>query len=322
MAEAPAAGAAAGDVKIEGAAAAGADVGKGAEGAAGAGTILDKAGDGAAAAAAAAGAANGKDGVIEPLSADWRERMAGGNEKHLAQLKRFTTPAAVAEHLLTERQRISKGNVLPEKATSEQIAEYRKENGIPEKPEGYLEKLPESLKFTDAEKPLVDKFTAALHGLNAKPEVVHGALAAYNEVRAEAEQKRIQLNETRKAEGIAALRQEWGTDNERNLNVIGNVLAAMPEDARTALSSARTADGVMLFNNPAVLKALAQMGLDINPAYSVLPGSSDPVKGMATEIEQIEAIMKGADSQKYWGDPKMQARYRELLGARASMPRT
>lgn len=280
-----------------------------------AGTILDPAAPAAPSPAAPA------PGAVEALPENWRERMAAGNDKYLAQLKRFQTPAAVAEHLLTERQRISKGNVLPEKATPEQITEYRKENGIPEKPEGYLEKLPEGLKFTDAEKPLVDKFTAALHGQNAKPEVVHAALGAYNEVRAEAEQQRIQLNEVRKAEGIAALKQEWGADNERNLNVIGNVLAAMPEDARTALSSARTADGVMLFNNPSVLKALAQMGLDINPAYSVLPGSADPVKGMATEIETIEKTMR-EEPDKYWNGASgaaMQNRYRELLGARERM---
>lgn len=283
-----------------------------------AGTILDPPNPAAPPAPAPA------PGTTEALPENWRERMAAGNEKYLAQLKRFQTPAAVAEHLLTERQRISKGNVLPDKPTPEQITEYRKENGIPEKPEGYLEKLPDGLKFTDAERPLIDKFTAALHGQNAKSEVVHAALSAYNEVRVEAEQQRIALNETKKAEGIATLKQEWGADNDRNLNVIGNVLAAMPEDARTALASARGPDGVMLFNNPAVLKALAQMGLDINPAYSVLPGSADPVKGMATEIETIEKTMRD-EPDKYWNGAAgaaMQNRYRELLGARERMPKS
>ena len=56
-----------------------------------------------------------------------------------------------------------------------------------------------------------------------------------------------------------------------------------------------------------------------NPAGVVVPGShADPSKGVDDEISTIEKTMR-TNRSEYNRDEKMQARYRELLGAREKL---
>src|SRR3546814_3644725 len=57
---------------------------------------------------------------------------------------------------------------LPIYATPEQIAEWRKEQGIPEKPEDYDLKFDNGLVIGEADKPLVAEFLKASHATNVK----------------------------------------------------------------------------------------------------------------------------------------------------------
>src|SRR3546814_8159770 len=54
-------------------------------------------------------------------------------------------------------------------ATPEQIAEWRKEQGIPEKPEDYDLKFDNGLVIGEADKPLVAEFLKASHATNVTP---------------------------------------------------------------------------------------------------------------------------------------------------------
>ena len=71
---------------------------------------------------------------------DWREQLAAGDEGLLKQLKRYASPANYAKAGFEAQQRLRAGQAkepLPENPTPEQITAWRKDNGIPEAPDGY-----------------------------------------------------------------------------------------------------------------------------------------------------------------------------------------
>jgi hypothetical protein len=92
----------------------------------------------------------------------------------------------------------------------------------------------------------------------------------------------------------------------------------MPKDVQTILLEARDSKGSKLFNKPSVLKAFAQVARDLNPAGTVVSAAGGDVgKALGTEIEKIRKVMT-TDIDAYNRDPKMRARYTELLNAQMS----
>lgn len=249
---------------------------------------------------------------------DWRDRMSGGNEEVAKLIKRFTSPVKAAEALFNARRDLStRPKALATDATPEQVTAWRAENGIPEKPEGYLEKLPDGLIIGEQDKPLVGKFAEAMHAANESPATVHRALTAYYQIQQEQAARAEEANETAKTEGMESLMAEWGGEFRANKTSIANMLNAIPEDARNAISQARDADGVLLFNKAPVIRALAQWAKDLSPYGSVaVAGNGDPGKNVEARIKEIEKAMGVNGGEVYWKDNAMQAEYRELLTAR------
>jgi hypothetical protein len=253
--------------------------------------------------------------------------MAAGNEKALNVIKRFGSPQAIANALLADRQRMSSGQLKPAltaDATPEQIASYRKDNGIPEAPDGYLEKLPDGLVIGDADKPYVSKFAEAMHAKNASPDMVHSVLNTYFNEIMPAQQVALQdMNEEHRLAGEEALMAEWGAEFKGNKNAVLNLLNGMPEDARNALTTARDKDGVFLFNRPEVVRALSQVARDLNPAATLVPNDGgDATKAVESEVARIRNILVNKPDE-YWArneeGQKLRARFGELLAAQERM---
>lgn len=267
------------------------------------------------AAAAAAAAAAGKE-----LPTNWRDLLAGDDKEALTALGRITDPKTLGKSFVEMRKQLSKAQKaeLAKDATPEQVAEYRKANGIPEKPDGYLEGLPKDITFTDQQKPMVGKFAENMLAINTPPQYVQAALATYHQIQAETQEGIRVANENASAAGREALIEEWGSPAEfkSNMGAIENLLAGAPKDVVDALKQSRGPDGLNILNNPNFIKFLAQTARDLNPAATVVPGYGvEQTKALASEIETIEKTMRETPD-KYWGDEKMQGRYRELLGAR------
>ena len=73
-------------------------------------------------------------------NADWRDPIAGDDEKFKAQLKRYADPASFGNAHREAVQKIRSGQLkeeLPADATEEQIKEYRRANNIPLEPTGW-----------------------------------------------------------------------------------------------------------------------------------------------------------------------------------------
>lgn len=247
-------------------------------------------------------------------SEKWREEYAGTDEKVLKRLQRYTTPKAALDAMIEAQNKIADGSYkkLPENATAEQITEYRKTNGIPEKPEAYLDKLPDGLVIGEEDKPFIDKFVKAFHDKNADPSVVHAAIKTYYDIVDEQEGLRAEANAAAKIATEDAMREEWGQDYRPNTNLINAFIGSMPKDLQDELFQSAKPDGTQIMNNPAMLKWLAQQARELNYTGAVLPNGEASAKGVTGRLDEIRKVMR-ENRPAYNKDEKMQAEYRRLI---------
>ncbi len=257
----------------------------------------------------------------DPNADDWRTRMSGGDEKLLGFLGRYQSEKAFVEAAKKDRDSARSKAVLKlgDNPTADEIAAYRKEYDIPEKPEGYLTKLSDGLVVGEADRPNVDKFLAKMHETNAPPAMVNAALDTYYGLMQE--QAEVQAETARQAEqaGVETLREEWGADYKRNLNIMHAHLDTLPTDVANAFRHGVGADGVPLGYQPEVLKWLTGLALENNPVATVVPGAgANQAHAIADEISAIEKRMR-EDRPSYNKDEKMQSRYRDLINAKLKL---
>lgn len=254
---------------------------------------------------------------------DWRDKLAKGDEKARKRLDRFQSPADVLRSWQELEKRMSSGEVkakLPDNATDEQLAAWRKDNGIPEKPDGYLDALPKGLVIGDEDKPLLEGYLARVHGKNVSPEVVAETLDWYYAQQEEtiAAQAAADLEQEQATADV--LRAEWGSEYRANINSIKAFLSSAPADDSgkplfDLLMGGRLADGTPVGSSPAALRWMARLASEANPAGFVSPGvGASQADSVAAEIAKIEGIMR-SDRNAYNKDTKMQERLRVLYAA-------
>lgn len=277
----------------------------------------DKAAADQAAASAASGEKWRENYAVKKATVDGKLDQAA-HDKLLNRLKRFSSIDDALESFFNADKKIADGTYrkpLGDKATPEEIAEYRKANGIPETHDKYLEKLPDGLVIGDEDKPFIEKFTKAFHDKNADPSVVAAAIKTYYDVIDEQEGLRAEANTAARAATEDALRDEWGADYRANTNLINSFIGSMPKDLQEELFQSAKPDGTQIMNNPTMLKWLAQQARELNYTGAVLPSGEASAKGITTELDGLKAKMADRNSD-YWKGPtaeKQQARYRELI---------
>ena len=250
---------------------------------------------------------------------NWREQVAGDDEKVKERLGRYASPGEVAKALIAAQNKISAGELRPslgKNASAEEVAEYRKALGIPEAPDKYDLDLGGGLVVADDDRPLVQKFLDAAHRTNQTPDQVRAGLRAYYEITEAAEAQRSALDEQTRVSAEEALRTEWGAEYRANVNRITQLLdGVMGPEAKAEFLNARQADGTPVFNNPEILKALANLALIQNPSGAVLPAGGTQ-SGIEDRIAQIEKIM---GTKAYLSNEKVQKEYRDLVEAREKL---
>jgi len=253
---------------------------------------------------------------------DWQSRLAKGDSKLAARFQRYASPEAMAEALIAAQNRISSGELksaLPKDPKPEELAAWRKENGIPETPDKYDLKFDDGLVIGDDDKPIIEGFLKAAHERNMTPEQAKGAIGWYYEEQKRLSDERSSRDEQQRQTALDALNAEWGGNFRRNINMVDGLLTRFPEDVRDLFKGGRLADGTAILNHPQVVRALASIALEVNPAGTLVPnGTSDPMKSVEGRIGEIEAQMR-KDRVAYNKDEKLQAEYRELLGAREKL---
>lgn len=239
---------------------------------------------------------------------DWRAKMAAGDEKELKRLERFGSPNDVYKAYRQMENKMSSGKMkseLAKDATPEQLAEWRKDNGIPEAPEGYDTALSDGLVIGEDDKPLIGEFLKEMHKSHASPTAVKSALTAYYKLVEQQAIDREQGDIDYKAASLGKLQSEWGADFRKNVNMVSNLLSTVPSELAARIEASRTPDGKKFGDDPEMMKIMNQWAREINPAAAVVPNAgSNAANAMADEKSAIEkkmgtAAYTSADRSRY-----------------------
>lgn len=257
-----------------------------------------------------------------PPTFDWRKEIAGEDESAGKLLERYTNPKDFGKahrELVTQLRTWQGAKPLAKDAKPEEVAAWRTANGIPEKPEGYLEKLPEGLVIGEDDKPIFESFVKGLHELNADPKLAHYAVKWYSDFKEEQAAAQAENDTTHRAEVEDVLRTEWGGDYRANVNHVKAFLESLPNGVGEKLTNARDGEGRAILNDPDVLRALVATARELNPAHTIVPGTGgNQAQTIDDEISKIEKVMR-TNRAEYNRDTKMQQRLRDLYGAREKL---
>ena len=253
---------------------------------------------------------------------DWRKQFAGEDEKLGKLAARCTSPKAVLEALQAAQSKIRSGGVRtppPADATPEALAAWRVENGIPDTPAGYKLDMPDGLVLGEADKPMAEAFIARMHAHNAPPDVVNEAVAWYLTQQDEVIASREAADAKAQEAATELLREEYGREYK---NHVAAATQLIPEGIRDALMNSRLDTGERLGNNAQVIRWLAGVARELNPAATIVPGSGlNASQAIETEISNLKAMM-GDRKSAYWKGPdatKLQERYRELTSVQTKL---
>lgn len=229
----------------------------------------------------------------------------------LNQLGRYKTQLDYMTAGFAAQERIRSGEMrskLPDDATDEEKAEWRKENGLPEKASDYDIPKIAGHKWTEADEPLIKEFKKTAFAGDMTQEQVNKAVEWYvNTTQKQTEEyyERIAQVDSEDGEKMRAqLRAELGVDYKPTAALLRRGLedrSLLSEDAANGLVSGRYTDkdGVSrrLINNPDILNLLTNYFRDTYGDASFIRGDARPTT--QSVIEEGEKIMQ-TDLDRYY----------------------
>ena len=238
---------------------------------------------------------SGKKGTVE-WPDDWREKIAGDDPKFMKRLQRFTSFDAFVKSQRALEAKLSSGEykrALPEDATEEEKAQWRSENGIPDKPDAYEFPTIKGHEWSDTDRAIATEFLADLHAADTPAPIAQAALSWYAKFQQQQAEKIAEIDRVDKEAREDALRSEYAPGEYRaHLKLARDMLNDddfISPDLRQALASARTADGRRLLLHPDLTRFLAERGLEKRGGAGLISGEAGARIG--SRIEEIKKIM-------------------------------
>lgn len=231
---------------------------------------------------------------------DWREKLAKGDDKKLARLKRYTSVEAALLAGFAAQDKIRSGDYkvaeLAEDASPEEKKAFYEERGIPAEAKAYDIPKVAGHQWTEADTPVLDAFKEVAHKHQLPQGAMNGIAEWYArqlQVAAEArEQQIVAIDTADKETTTEALRAEFGAEYKPTLALMKRLLADsehMPDGLGELIAGARDANGRRLLNNPAMARMLAQQARD---AYGdggfITPDAAARHSTRKAEIERIK----------------------------------
>lgn len=241
---------------------------------------------------------------------DWREQLATDDagkvdDKQLAVLKRYDSPKAYHKASMAARQRISSGEYrrgMPDPTDTAAVAEWRKENNVPEKADDYPVPLPQGVTFDQLDegtKAGLNGFREAFHKINLPVAQAEQLMAAANEIAADQAEATAMADANNQDTNEDTLRTDWGASYRPNVKMnFAFLTKEVGAEERDAVLNARTPDGRRLCDIPAFNKFLNnQARLAGSDEFVESDGTTKggTLEGRRAEIEKIMA----ADFTKY-----------------------
>lgn len=272
-----------------------------------------------------ADSAAGADDAKVSDTKDWREPLAGGDQKFRDRLGRFATPDAFAKSYRALEQKLSSGEYkrvtpFPSEGSDQEKNAWRKEQGVPEKWEEYGDvKLAGGIVPGEKDKPVLDLFTQWAHKNNYSPDQRNAVIGAYYEIVDAQNALRTEADETHKTQTEDVLRTEFGANFRPYMNLLHSLQNQMPAGLADQLFVSRTPDGTVVGNDPRFIKWLVQLGLELNPAATLIPNAGgSPGKSVEGRLNEIRELRRN-DPDKYDADKNLQAEEIQLLEAQQKM---
>jgi hypothetical protein len=254
---------------------------------------------------------------------NWKELASGGDDKLSRIIARYQSPQGLAKALANAQDMIRSGELrrgLPQDAKPEDVAKWRKENGIPEKPEGYeVPKVPGIEIATDD--PALNSFKAAAHGANLSPEQFKAATEWYATTLRDVEASRAATDTKAKADAEDELRAEWGPEYRPTLTLAERYLDAELGEFKGVLLNARLPDGRMLKHAPEVVKLFAKAAAEADGGIGLVRGDATSAKDVDSRLNELKSMMTSPDratKERYWSEA-IQAEERDLIARRDRM---
>lgn len=250
---------------------------------------------------------------------DWRDRLATevkpGDKKFRDRLERFASPVEVTRSWMSLEQKLSEGAAKPsgppKDATAEQLATWRKDNGVPEKPENYSLELPGGIKFDEDDKPLLDKFLASAHAKGFNQQQVTDGLMQFHDLKQTQDAQLSEFDNTQKTKSEDTLRAAFGGDYHRNVAIANNYVATMPEDLVKDFMTGRLGNGVRIGADPRMIQWLVQQGLEY-PSLAPVGGEGQGGKSIEGRLAEIRQIARDTPD-KYDADKALQKEQQDLI---------
>ena len=254
---------------------------------------------------------------------DWRQQMAGDNKKALTRAERFKSPTDVLNSYLALEAKVLSGEYakkLPTHYTEEELAEYRKANGIPDKPEEYNLDVP-GLVWGEADKATLDSWRQFAFENHLPPEIAKLGPLWYAREQENIVDRLEQQDQDNFQVNTAALQAEWGKEFKPNINAVKNLF----EDDVTVweeIMGSRNSDGLRGGDNPKIMKKLAKISRELNPNATLVPNipAADQGKTIDLRINELNGMMRDR-SGPYWKGPQsvtLQEEYRTLVDRKAA----
>lgn len=252
------------------------------------------------------------DEKVSALPDNWRELAAGDNEDQLKLLKRYGSLAGVVKALQEAQTTIRSGKIkrdMPDPKDDKAMAEWRKDQGIPDTAEGY--KLPEPVtkRLVDADKPVLSSFTEFAHAKNAPPAFVEMAAEWYVDMAEKAAEAQGQQDNTAREAAEDALRDSWSRDEYKGNMQLAKRFMSGAGDIGDAWTEARLPDGRRLGDIPGFVQWASDQGR--NSFGDVVFASSDAEAKHTSRRTEIEKTMK-SDISKYYAEG-MDKEYAQIL---------
>lgn len=224
---------------------------------------------------------------------NWRELLSGGNEDVAKLVIRYGTPANVGKALLEKERIIRQGLPKVEKPSdpndTKAWAEYRKAEGIPDDPTGYV--IPEDVKkrMFDEDKPVLASFTEFVHQKGGRPDVVSIASEWYVNHMDAVQEQLANADKAAEEKCEDTLRSEWaGVEYKGNINLATRFIEDQFGMPFKEFSSARLPDGRRLGNIPEFIAKLSEQGR--NTYGDAAFANSDVQSKHENRMKEIEKI--------------------------------
>lgn len=257
--------------------------------------------------------------TLDRLPDNWRELMAGGDEKKLSQLQRFKSPGDYANAYFEAQNKLRSGEYKkaspPENATPEQMKAWREDQGLPSEASAYEISGLNMAGADDLASERVAKLQKAAYDGKLSKDSWNNIVKAYNDIAEEAKAEQVMRDASNRDTCEDRLRQELGAMYRPSLAMVKRHLGTRLGDlADDILNGARLSDGRRLSDIPDVVNyflnaATAMDGEVAMPAVGMDRGG----KSVADEIAEIENIMR-TDLNKY--NAQHRDRYAQLLKIR------